>query len=112
MALLAIRHFVTPKTRGRTILVGDALGVWYGLVRMKARATKVNEIAKELALHLAPLGHELVGIHVWSEVNVLAESRIGHRTTVPEGLRHVRRKTLRSRGPPDWVCFGTLQDVM
>ena len=73
MALLAIRHFVTPKTRGRTILVGDALGVWYGLVRMKARATKVNEIAKELALHLAPLGHELVGIHVWSEVNVLAE---------------------------------------
>ena len=81
---------------------------------MKARATKVNEIAKELALHLAPLGHELVGIHVWSEVNVLADalSRIGNRTTVPEGLRHVRRETLRSRGPPDWVCLGTLQDIM
>ena len=114
MALLAIRHFVTPKARGRIILVGDALGVWYGLVRMKARATKVNEIAKELALHLVPLGHELAGIHVWSEVNVLEDalSRIGNRTTVPKGLRHVRRETLRSWGPPDWVCLGTLQDIM
>ena len=35
-------------------------------------ATKVDEIAKELALHLAPSGHELAGIHVWSELNVLA----------------------------------------
>ena len=42
---------------------------------MKAKAAKVNEFAKELALHLAPLGHELVGIHVWSEVNV-----VGRRT--------------------------------
>ena len=74
MALLAIRHFVSPTTRGRIILVGDALGVWYGLVRMKAKAAKVNEMAKELALHLAPLGHELIGIHVWSEVNVLADA--------------------------------------
>ena len=82
MALLAIRHFVTSKSRGRIILVGDALGVWYGLVRMKARTPKVNEIA----LHLAPLGHELVGIHVWSEVNVVADalSRIGSHTAVPE----------------------------
>ena len=50
-----------------------------------------------------PLGHELVDIHVWSEVNVLADplSRIGNHTTVPEGLRHVRRETLRSRGLSD-----------
>ena len=83
MALLAIRHFVTPKTRGRIILVGDALG-------------------------------GTVGIHVWSEVNVLEDalSRIGNRTTVPKGLRHARRETLRSWGPPDRVCLGTLQDIM
>ena len=47
--------------------------MWYGMVRMSAKSQKINEVAKELALHLAPLGHELVGIHVWSEVNVIAE---------------------------------------
>ena len=67
MALLAIRHFVSPTLRGRIILVGDAFGVWYSMVRVTARSPKINEIAKELALHLAPMGHELVGIHVWSE---------------------------------------------
>ena len=95
-------------------MVGDALGMRYGLVRVKARAAKVNEIAEEFALHLAPLEHELVGNHVWSEVNVLADALglIGNHTGVPKGLRHVRRETLRSRGPSDWVCLGTLQDAV
>ena len=81
MALLAIRHFVSPTLRGRIILVGDAFGVWYSMVRVTARSPKINEIAKELALHLAPMGHELVGFHVWSEVNVMADalSRVGER---------------------------------
>ena len=30
MVLLAIRHFVAPGVRGRIVLVGDALGVWFG----------------------------------------------------------------------------------
>ena len=109
MALLAIRHFVSPTTRGRIILVGDALGMWCGLVRMKAKAAKVNEIAKELALHLAPLGHELIGIHVWSEVNVLADalSRIDDCTSLPTRLREVRREVLSPRGPSEWVCLKT-----
>ena len=96
------------------ILVGDALGVWYGLVRMKAKAAKVNEIAKELAFHLAPLGHELIGIHVWSEVNVLADalSRIDDCTSLPIRLREVRREVLGPRGPSEWVCLKTLQDAM
>ena len=62
MALLAVRHFVTPRTWGRIVLVGDALGVWFGLIKMAAKSTKNNEIARELALLLS-------GIHVWSEVN-------------------------------------------
>ena len=49
--------------------VGDALGVWFGLMEMAANSNKVHEIAMELALHLALLGHDLSGIHVWSEVN-------------------------------------------
>ena len=115
MALLAIRHFVTLKSRGKIVLVGDALGVWYSLVRMNAKATKINEIAKELALHLAPLGHELVGIHVWSEENVLADalSRIGGDLTPrPESLRHARMEMLRPRGPSDWICLNSLKDVV
>ena len=115
MALLALRHFVTLKSRGKIVLVGDALGVWYSLVRMNAKATKINEIAKELALHLAPLGHELVGIHVWSEENVLADalSRIGGDLTPrPESLRHARMEMLRPRGPSDWICLNSLKDVV
>ena len=57
MVLLAIRHFVPPVSRGKIILVGDALGVWYGMVRMSAKSQKISEVAKELALHLAPLEH-------------------------------------------------------
>ena len=64
MALLAIRHFVSPTVRGRIVLVGDALGVRYSMVRLTAKSPVINELAKELALHLAPMGHELVGIHV------------------------------------------------
>ena len=61
MVLLAIRHFVTVQVRGRIVLVGDALGVWFGMVRFCAKSKKINEIAKEVAMHLAPLGHELEG---------------------------------------------------
>ena len=67
MALPAIRHFVSQMLRGKIILV---LGVWYGMVRMSAKSHKIHEVAKEEALLLAPLGHQLVGIHVWSEVNI------------------------------------------
>ena len=74
MALLAVRHFVTPRTRRRIVLVGDALGVWFGLIKMAAKSAKDNEIAKELAVHLAPLGHDLSGIHAWSEVNTTADA--------------------------------------
>ena len=85
MALLAVRHFVAAAARGRIVLVGDALGVWFGLIKMAAKCTKVNEIAKELALHLAPMGHDLSGIHVWSEVNTTADalSRMAEHGQVP-----------------------------
>ena len=69
MVLLAIRHFVTAEVRGRIVLVGGAMGVWFGMVRFCAR--EINEIAKEVAMHLAPLGHELEGVHIWSEMNML-----------------------------------------
>ena len=54
MVLLAIRHFVTAEVRGRIVLVSGALGVWFGMVRFCAR--EINEIAKEVTMHMSPLG--------------------------------------------------------
>ena len=60
-------------TLGPITAVGDAEGIIYDLVQMRAKSNKINNIAKEMALHLAPLGRELSGIHVWGERNSLAD---------------------------------------
>ena len=114
MALLAIRHFVSPSLRGRIILVGYALGVWYSMIRLAARSPKINEIAKELSLLLAPMGHELVGIHVWSEMNMVSDalSRVGERGSLPPELHHSRRELLSPRGPSMWTCLKSLRDEL
>ena len=41
VALLAVCDFVIPRTRGRRVLVGDVLGVWFGMIRMTA--TKIHQ---------------------------------------------------------------------
>ena len=48
MFLLAIRHYATAITRGKIYIAGDALGVWFGMVWLKAPSPKVNNVAKEL----------------------------------------------------------------
>ena len=101
MVLLAIRHIVTARVRGRIVLVGDAMGGeegrgggrreegggWkrVGIVKFCVKAWKTNDIAKELS----PLGHEIVEeVHLWSEANTLADamSRVAETGKVPEGL--------------------------
>ena len=108
MFLLAVRHFVTIGLRGKVTVVGDALGVWYSLVKLASKAASINEIAKELALHLAPLGHELRGIHVWSEVNVLADalSRVAAGAALPSQLQGVPHQVLAPRDHRAWQCLG------
>ena len=112
MVLLAIRHFVVPGVRGRIVLVGDALGVWFGMVKFCARAGKINEIAKEVAMHLAPLGHELVGVHIWSEANTLADglSRVAELGVMPEGLVNARHELLARRDAEVWKFLKHLKD--
>ena len=56
MMLEAIVCWITEDTLGRILLVGDAEGVLFGLTRFSAKAQIINEIAKEIALHLAPFG--------------------------------------------------------
>ena len=72
--LLAVTKWVTESTRGRVIVVGDALGVMHGAITLSAKSEIVNKIAMELALHLAPLCLSLAGIHTWGEENELADA--------------------------------------
>ena len=108
MFLLAVRHFVTAGLRGRVTVVGDALGVWYSLVKLASRSTVVNEIAKELALYLAPLGHEVRGIHVWSELNGVADalSRVASGAAMPPQVQGVEHQALAARDLRAWKCLG------
>ena len=80
-------------TRGRIILVGDAEGVLQSVVKMAAKAKVINEIAKEVALHLAPLGLTLSGVHIWGEENCLADalSRLNSGEPIPPELVNVPR---------------------
>ena len=61
-----------------------------------------------------PLGHELVGIHVWSEVNVIADalSRMGEHGLVPPELCQSRREFLKPRGPSEWTCLKCLKEAL
>ena len=53
--LLAVTKWAIEITRGRVIVVGDALGGMHGVITLSAKSDTVNKIAMELALHLAPL---------------------------------------------------------
>ena len=108
MYLLAVRHFVAANTRGRIAVVGDALGVWSGLVSLSARSPAINDVAREVALILAPLGHELTGVHIWSEANALADelSRLDDLGATPAALGDARRGELAPRQASAWQVLG------
>ena len=92
-ALVALRHWTSAQTRGRVTLVGDAQGILIDMITLKAKSSKINAIAQEVALHLAPLGLSLEGIHIWGETNVNPDalSRLAEGYTIPDELRDVRR---------------------
>ena len=105
--LLAITSWVTPETKGRVIVIGDALGVMHGIIQLSSRAFIVNEIAKELALHLAPLCISLAGIHIWGEENALADalSRLFSGKELPIEVSSATRIV----PAESWTCLGTKQ---
>ena len=43
------------------------------LVQLRGKSEAINEIAKEIALHLAPQGRDLAGLHLWGERNTTAD---------------------------------------
>ena len=105
--LLAVTVWVTESTRGRVILVGDALGVMHGVITLSAKSEVVNTIAMELALHLAPLCLSLAGIHIWGEENELADAlpRLFSGASLPAILASVPRQQPTEK----WLSLGVQQ---
>ena len=105
--LLAVTSWVTPQTVGRVILIGDALGVMHGIIQLSSKAFIVNEIAKEMALHLAPLCISLSGIHIWGEENALADalSRLFSGKELPLEVSSATRIF----PTESWTCLGSKQ---
>ena len=88
MLVLAIRTWTSKDTRGKITIIGDASGVIGDIVAMRAKSPVINNFIKEAALHLAPLGLELFGIHIWSEKNDKADelSRVAEDGVLPTWL--------------------------
>ena len=104
--LEAVSCWVNAQTRGRIVVLGDAEGILGSLSRLSAKSRIINEIAKELALHLGPLGHSLAGIHIWGEENILADalSRLCKGVALPKELANVPR--FFPQGPSKWRSLG------
>ena len=85
---VALRTWVTPATQGQVTIIGDAAGVIGNLVSMRSRSPIINDVIKEVALHLAPLGLDLMGLHLWAEQNEQADqlSRLTGQMDVPKWL--------------------------
>ena len=73
MLVIALRTWTDCCTRGKVTIIGDAAGVIGDIIAMRARSPRINCFINEAALHLAPLGLELFGVHLWSEKNEKAD---------------------------------------
>ena len=102
---IAIRTWVTAEVQGKITIVGDAQGVISNIIAMRSKAPAINDIVKEIALHLAPLGLDLLGLHLWAEMNKQADelSRIFDPTVTPEWLDPgTSRRTPSAISPQRW----------
>ena len=88
--------------------MSDAEGVLAGLVSFGAKAASINAVAREAALWLAPTGRHLLGLHIWSEQNVLTDalSRLPRGAAIPESVLTVPRAQVDARGPAAWHVLG------
>ena len=73
MMILALRTWTDHHTRGTVTMVGDAAGALCDLVAMRAKTVVLNNLIKEAALHLAPLGLDVQGLHIWGVNNEMAD---------------------------------------
>ena len=98
--LLGLRLWL-PRVMGKIVVVGDALGVLAAAIKQAARSGPVNEIVKEMALALAPLGAAVEAVHIHSERNKLADAL--SRGEVPPQLQALPTY---SSAMPCWAYLG------
>ena len=93
---------------GSLAIMGDALGVLHDAQKFKANDVTLNSIMAELALVIAPMGHDLRAIHLYTQCNETCDalSRLSVSKELPTILssaKQMRRpalnyKVLGSRG--------------
>ena len=114
MLVIALKTWMNENTRGKVTIIGDAAGVIGDIIAMRARSPRINRFIKEAALHLAPLGLELFGIHIWSEKNDKADeiSRIALDGDLPDWLTKSRtsRSSLTPPEPGLWRHCGAASE--
>ena len=106
MIVIALKTWTSAGTRGMVTVIGDASGVISGMIAMRARATGINNLIREAALHLAPFGLTLEGLHVWAEHNTQADelSRLKNSKSTPSWLQTdtTKKATPTSCEPQAW----------
>jgi len=111
MVVVAARTWINENVRGVVTIVSDAEGVLSDLIKLKATKPTINNLAKELAMHLAPLGLELQGLHIWSERNELADalSRTSAGGSFPVQLQQsqTQKSTPLACRASDWLHLGS-----
>ena len=55
-------------------MLGDALGVLYDVLRLKARDPVLNAMAADMALILAPLSLDVRAAHIWTQRNCVCDA--------------------------------------
>ena len=107
---IAIKTWVTEHTLGKVTIIGDAQGVISNLIAMRSRAAVINDVIKEVALHLTPLGLDLLGLHLWAEQNTQADelSRLTGKSEVPAWIHaSTSRASVAMIAPQRWRETGT-----
>ena len=73
MMLWCLWHWLEGEDQGFVRIRGDAQGVLSALIKRSAASPLLNNVVKEVALHLALHHQTLEAIHLWSESNVWAD---------------------------------------
>ena len=88
----AWRKILSTAT-GSLAVMGDALGVLHDARKFRAKDAVLNSIMAELALIIAPMGHDLRAVHLWTQRNETCDalSRLSDGAKIPEVLIMARR---------------------
>ena len=84
---------ILSTSSGSLAIMGDALGVLHDAQKFRARDSVLNAVMAELALIIAPMGHDLRAIHLWTQRNETCDalSRLTEGAAMPEVLSRARQ---------------------